>query len=1078
MIRKRHVTLATDSFNPSGMGEHMLALGRGLSEFWNVTVAVTSDDRTGLLARAARCGLAIKLIRDTDEFQEWLSRSRVDILHVHAGIGWEGHDLAAAADARGIPIIRTEHLPYLLNDPEQIECYRRETERLAHLIVVSEASRQSFREARVASSRLTVVRNGIFPLLPVRSATDFSEGLGLVGKTVLLTVARFTEQKDQASLVRALPAVLQDNPSVVLLLVGTGPEEERVKALVTELELTDYVQFLGQRDDVADIMAIANLFVLPSQFEGLPLAVLEAMSLAVPVIATRIGGTLEALGDDHPYFTQPGSPAEIAAVINRALADPGRLAASGRAGLERFKRDFSVVRMAAETATVYERFLNQPRNQTQKDRSMEKTRLGFIGVGGIAHRHLGVLASFDDVELAAFADLDLGRADEAAMRFGARSFAHHREMLDTQQLDAVYICIPPFAHGEPERDLIQRQIPFFVEKPVSLGLAQAEDIAAGVANANLITAVGYHWRYLDIVDEAKSLLADNPAQLLSGYWLDSTPPPEWWWKEGKSGGQMVEQATHLLDLARWLIGDVTEVYGRASYKDRPEFPGLDVPTVTTASLTFETGVIANIASTCLLGWSHRVGLHIFADRLAIELTDRDIMVDVGRGRPVRTADGDPVWRENRDFIDAVRGGENRIRCPYGDAVATHRLALAVVSSARSGALVHLAPSGIRRPQPGPLQPQPRPPQGLAPGHRKIRSLGVEAPGRAYFFEYEEGMPADGHLRLDTLFTGLSAGTELTFLKHTNPYFRSRFDGGRGVFIEGEPDLHYPIPFLGYMEVARVSQSRAHGFSEGAVLAASYGHKSGHTADPYHDLLVQMPLELDPLLGIFVAQMGPIAANGILHADAETFGANVPALGAGVAGRPVIVLGAGTVGLMTALFARVFGASDVVIADPSDFRREKAEAMGLTAMTEDQAWQHAKARWHDGTMGRGADLAFQTRAHPGSLHTALKALRPQGTVIDLAFYQHGAGALRLGEEFHHNGLNIRCAQINRVPRGLAPLWDRRRLARATVDLLASDGTMIREHIVTHVVPLDEAPSFLADLVENRPEFLQVVFKVGE
>ncbi|NKK90929.1 glycosyltransferase [Rhizobium leguminosarum bv. viciae] len=1080
MTKKPHVLLATDSFNPSGMGEHMLALGRGLSDRWNVTIAVMAEDRIRLLARAARCGLAVKLIQDVGEFHEWLSRSSVDILHVHAGIGWEGHDLAAAADACAIPIIRTEHLPYLLNDPEQIERYRRETERLAHRIVVSEASRRSFCEARIAPSLMTVVRNGIFPLQPVRSATAFAQELGLVGKTVLLTVARFTAQKDQASLVRALPAVLKDHPSVVLLFVGTGPEEECVTALAAKLDVGGHVQFLGHRSDVAELMAIADLFILTSHFEGLPLAVLEAMSLAVPVIATRIGGTVEALGDDHPFFTEPGNPAAIAAVIHQALADPHRLAESGRAGLERFKRDFSVLRMAAETGAVYERFLTQPKDQMQKDTSMEKTRLGFIGVGGIARRHLDILASFDDVELVAFADPDLGRADEAAMRFGARSFGHHREMLATQQLDAVYICIPPFAHGEPERDLIQRHIPFFVEKPVSLGLAQAEDIAAGVANANLITAVGYHWRYLDIVDEAKSLLADNPAQLLSGYWLDSTPPPEWWWKEGKSGGQMVEQATHLLDLARWLIGDVTEVYGRTGYKDRPEFPGLDVPTVTTASLTFETGVVANIASTCLLGWSHRVGLHIFADRLAIELTDREIMVDVGRGRPVRIADGDPVWREDRDFIDAVRGGENRIRCPYGDAVATHRLALGVVSSARSGSVVHLDPSGIRRAQPAPLQAQPRPPapEGLPPGHRKIRSLGVEAQGRAYFFEYEEGPPADGQLRLDTLFTGLSAGTELTFLKNTNPYFRSRFDGGRGAFIENEPDLHYPVPFLGYMEVARISQSRAYGFSENAVLAASYGHKTGHTADPFHDLLVQMPPDLDPLLGVFVAQMGPIAANGILHADAEAFGANVPALGAGVAGRPVIVLGAGTVGLMTALFARMLGAADVVITDPSDFRRKKAEAMGLTAMTEDQAWQHAKARWHDGTMGRGADLAFQTRAHPGSLHTALKALRPQGTVIDLAFYQHGADALRLGEEFHHNGLNIRCAQINRVPRGLAPLWDRRRLARATVDLLASDGAMIRENMVTHVVPIEEAPSFLADLVENRPEFLQVVFKVGE
>ena len=110
--------------------------------------------------------------------------------------------------------------------------------------------------------------------------------------------------------------------------------------------------------------------------------------------------------------------------------------------------------------------------------------------------------------------------------------------------------------------------------------------------------------------------------------------------------------------------------------------------------------------------------------------------------------------------------------------------------------------------------------------------------------------------------------------------------------------------------------------------------------------------------------------------------------------------------------------------------------------------------------------------------ALKALRPQGTVIDLAFYQDGADALRLGEEFHHNGLNIRCAQINRVPRGLSPLWDRRRLAGETVQLMKSHGALIREHMITHIVPFEDGPKFLADLVENRPEFLQIVFKVHE
>ena len=108
----------------------------------------------------------------------------------------------------------------------------------------------------------------------------------------------------------------------------------------------------------------------------------------------------------------------------------------------------------------------------------------------------------------------------------------------------------------------------------------------------------------------------------------------------------------------------------------------------------------------------------------------------------------------------------------------------------------------------------------------------------------------------------------------------------------------------------------------------------------------------------------------------------------------------------------------------------------------------------------------------------RSFRPQGTVIDLAFYQGGADALRLGEEFHHNGLNIRCAQINRVPRGLDGLWTRRRLAHETIGLLQSHGKIIREHMITHVVPFADGPQFLADLVTNRPDFLQIIFAVNE
>jgi threonine dehydrogenase-like Zn-dependent dehydrogenase len=193
---------------------------------------------------------------------------------------------------------------------------------------------------------------------------------------------------------------------------------------------------------------------------------------------------------------------------------------------------------------------------------------------------------------------------------------------------------------------------------------------------------------------------------------------------------------------------------------------------------------------------------------------------------------------------------------------------------------------------------------------------------------------------------------------------------------------------------------------------------------------------------------------------------------------VLVIGAGVVGLMVALFAKRAGAEEVVIADPSPFRRERAENLGFKALEEEQAWVYAKDRWHHGGPDRGADFVFQTRAQASSLNTAMRALRPQGTVIDLAFYQGGAEALRLGEEFHHNGLALRCAQINRVPRGLGFAWDRRRLALETVELLRAFGPAIGREMITHVVAFDEAPVFLKALVEHRPDFLQIVFKVAD
>ena len=156
----------------------------------------------------------------------------------------------------------------------------------------------------------------------------------------------------------------------------------------------------------------------------------------------------------------------------------------------------------------------------------------------------------------------------------------------------------------------------------------------------------------------------------------------------------------------------------------------------------------------------------------------------------------------------------------------------------------------------------------------------------------------------------------------------------------------------------------------------------------------------------------------------------------------------------------------------------ARALGLWPLDESEveAWRSCKERWGHGPRDCRADVAFQCRGQTAGLQPALRSLRPQGTVIDLAFYQGGAPEERLGEEFHHNSLAIHCAQIARVPRGLAHAWDRVRLARETIELLRASGPLIREHVITDIVPFETAPALIADLAARKRHVIQAVFEV--
>jgi len=675
--------LVTDSPEPSGVGEHMLTLAAALPAA--PTLAFPDHPAGRALAKRAQAqGSPAVLVRNgawAKVFAVGLPR----IVHVHAGIGWEGHGPVTAAAAAGATVLRTEHLPMVLTEPHQIAEHAHHAALLhGHLAVSAEAA-ASWR--RALRTPVACIPNGVAAARPPHR-----------GGGGIFTVARFTPQKRHATLLLALARLHRSGTPARLRLAGTGPLQDRLQRLTARLGLSAFVDFLGHRDDVPELMAEADVLALPSAFEGLPLVALEAMAAGLPVVATDIGGTREALGPGHAWLVPPGNSKALASALADALGNAGKRRAVAAAQTDRFAARFTAAGMAAATTrlTTAAHARQRLRNRLRND--MDHLRLGFIGAGGIAHRHFGVLETMPDVRVVAIADPDEGRAADAARRMGATAYPDAETMLAAEALDAVYICVPPFAHGPAERACLARSLPFFVEKPLSLDLSLAEEIAAEVEATGLITAVGYHWRYLDTMDEARAHLAQNPAHLITGFWIDQTPPPEWWWREDRCGGQIVEQATHIIDAARFLAGDVTEVFGLAARRDREDFAGLTVPTATAATLRFASGAVASLSATCLLRWAHRVGLHVFSDAMALEITDHDLMVDVGAGRPVRPAQGDPVWRQDRDFVEAVMGRENRIRCPYSEALETHRVALAITRSACDGNLVKM--EGLRAdPQP-------------------------------------------------------------------------------------------------------------------------------------------------------------------------------------------------------------------------------------------------------------------------------------------------------------------------------------------------------------------------------------------
>jgi glycosyltransferase involved in cell wall biosynthesis len=290
-----------------------------------------------------------------------LKRERIDLVHCHMATA----TLCALPAARmaGAMIIETCHGREFWRKGRRVKASfwvdRQASRFVDKYIAVSNAAAQHLRQVKgISEDKIVVILNGrdltrLIPPTPEETAAARAE-LGLHNEPTVLLLGRLAEEKGHALLIEALKLLDSRWPSLIAIFAGTGPLEAEVRALCKAAGVTDRVRFLGYRQDLRPVLAAADMVVLPSVSEGLPLAAVEALAAARPIVATAVGGTPEVvLNDQTGLLIPPGNPAALAEAMDRVLSDRSlalRLGTSGRTFVE---RHFDVRTQVERTVALY-----------------------------------------------------------------------------------------------------------------------------------------------------------------------------------------------------------------------------------------------------------------------------------------------------------------------------------------------------------------------------------------------------------------------------------------------------------------------------------------------------------------------------------------------------------------------------------------------------------------------------------------------------------------------------------------------------------------------------------------------------
>lgn len=342
---------------------------------------------------------------------------------------------------------------------------------------------------------------------------------------------------------------------------------------------------------------------------------------------------------------------------------------------------------------------------------------------------------------------------------------------------------------------------------------------------------------------------------------------------------------------------------------------------------------------------------------------------------------------------------------------------------------------------------------VARGEIGGRTVRITKNGMVECHRYPVAPLDEGMVRVRTTVSAISPGTEMTYIgaAATNPFLRKRWDPVLRLFVPGEPTQDYPIVF-GYRAAGVVVESRDPAVTIGTRIFGKWRHTE-LTALSGADAGAQiLPDALTFDDGVDLAQMLPICVNAVSYAENRHIGA------------PVVVFGCGPIGLIVAQVARATGASAVYAIDRLAARLGIAASLGLIPL---DAREDVARRLKRELGPEAIPVAFECSGNARALNEAIRVVRRRGTVVAVGFYQGEAAGLFLGDEFHHNGVEVRSGQIG----NLHPRWDITGLRAFGRDLAL--GGLVLGGLPRRRMRIDEARDAFAEL--GRPaETLQVAF----